>query len=181
MLNDALAGRHDGFSDRPFRRAVALQALFARLSMPERDWCCVDADRLPGARTEPVDVQLEQPLRPHSDAEAMFFRFCSRCHETNERFPPNFLAGGAERVRQNLAHCAERIGYRLSMWRTESARRDKTPMPPELAVASMYASNWTESAELAMLKQYVGVALASQGSDLAAILNRPYESLRSCL
>lgn len=66
-----------------------------------------------------------------------FYQYCSTCHQTAELVPPNILAGTAEQVSANLAHCAERLYVRVSMGRVAEEQRPKTPMPPSLALHAL--------------------------------------------
>ncbi|MDQ8023138.1 MAG: hypothetical protein REI94_14975 [Moraxellaceae bacterium] len=59
-----------------------------------------------------------------------FHPLCASCHDTAERFPPNFLHGNAAEVDARLRRCAARIYQRLAMWQVPAAQRIKTPMPP---------------------------------------------------
>jgi hypothetical protein len=172
----------DLFAAKPFRRAAALPVLFARLGMPDGGWCCIDDQRMAPARLDAG----ERTGQPTLAAAANFFHYCAVCHQTPERSPPNFLYGNPDQVAANLRHCAERIVFRLSMWRRAAGERSKTPMPPVLALKSLGAvpERWPNSAELAELERFAADMLpAGQrgkpgiGADLA----RNYESLPECL
>ena len=181
MLADALAGRMDGFSDAPFRRARLMPALEARLGIKTGAWCCLDARALPAAAVEPTQSAARGPpaLRP-------FLTHCAVCHQTAERTPPNFLRGEEARVRGQVEHCAERIYVRLAMWNEAPAGRVKSPMPPELAVIArgIDLDRWRAESELAALVAHAaGVLQARTGKPprLDELLARGYEALPACL
>ncbi len=124
----ALAAEPKGALDaQAFGRARVLSALFARLGVTARAWCCESVAGMPSAVAEPA-----APTPPGGPAQrfAAFYPLCATCHATESRFPPNFLAGSGERVAAAVRHCAPRIYVRLAMWRVATAARAKTPMPP---------------------------------------------------
>jgi len=59
MLKDSIAGRIDAFSDRPFRRASLMPALFERLGVPPLDWCCLDTSGMPPPALETLNPTVE--------------------------------------------------------------------------------------------------------------------------
>ena len=129
-------------------------------------------------------LQVEPPvIHPSSGSVAQFDRHCGQCHNTSERFPPNFLHGDPATLNRQLEHCAERIYYRLSMWRLPETRRGKTPMPPLAALATrgLDADRWAHSSELAALAEDMRRRLQAQGEAPELVLSRPFEQLRSCL
>jgi len=142
----------------------------------------------PGASLRPDEqlppIQIEPPvIHPSSGSAVQFDRHCGQCHNTGERFPPNFLHGDAAALDGQLNQCAERIYYRLSMWQLPETRRGKTPMPP-LAVLStrgLNADGWAHSAQLAGLVDDMRRRLHAQGEQPESVLARPFEQLRSCL
>lgn len=189
IAKHTIAGRLDAFSAKPFRRAVVMQALFAQLGMAPIEWCCADSADLPPASLD-IDDGDAQLASVNADQGATaikpFYRFCATCHRTRERFPPNFLYGDPSTVSANLAHCAERLYFRLSMWQLRPQQRPKSPMPPVHALHARKLSSeaWRDSAELTDLKHYVGGILKSQtGKEPipATIIAREYEALRECL
>lgn len=113
---------------------------------------------------------------------ASFQRYCGQCHDTGERFPPNFLHGDAGAVSARLEHCAERIFYRLSMWNLDEPGRKKTPMPPVASLAShgFDAATWARAPELAQLRAYAERRLGAAQSP-QHVLGQPFERLRACL
>ena len=151
-------------------------------------WCCVNDSAMPPAQMD-SDTRLTQgraeaagkplPLQP-------FFRYCATCHQSNERSPPNFLQGSATAVAANLAHCAQRLYVRLSMWQLAPEQRPKTPMPPYYALYGFHVTPqaWRDSAELAALKAYVERVLQAEYGKAPRpdeLVNRGYENLRACL
>jgi hypothetical protein len=172
----------DLLASKPFRRVAVLPALFARLGVPDGGWCCLDDRRMAPAQLDAG----ERTRQPTLAAAANFFHYCAVCHQTPERSPPNFLYGKPDQVAANLRHCAERIVFRLSMWRRAAGERSKTPMPPVLALKSLGVApeRWPNSAELAELERFAADMLSAGergkpgiGGNLAA----NYESLPACL
>jgi hypothetical protein len=175
----------DVFSAKPFRRAAVMEALFARLGMRERRWCCLDARDMPPPRADEVVSEAAAareapaPLKP-------LYQYCATCHLGPERSPPNFLQGDASRVGAQLKQCAERLYVRLGMWQLAPDARAKSPMPPPAALAALntHPSDWARSAELSALQRFAAGLLRSQGEaepSLAALTARGYEALRPCL
>lgn len=172
--------RHDAFSDRPFRRAVTLKALFEALRMDPREWCCIQDRALPPVHVERPDSADILP------GAAPFFKACAACHRSSTRFPPNFLAGPVDEARSRLAYCGERIKYRLGMWLIGPELRGKTPMPPQHAVADLGLDHqsWTESALYQSLQQTLDAIALDSGQALPSLeqlLTRDYHTLRACL
>jgi hypothetical protein len=53
MARDGLDGKLDALAGRPFRRASAMPALYARLGMKPLAWCCLDETGMPAPAMEP--------------------------------------------------------------------------------------------------------------------------------
>ncbi|MCP5445222.1 MAG: hypothetical protein H6968_19505 [Chromatiaceae bacterium] len=175
----------DALSDMPLRRIALVGALTEELGMQEITGCCLDAVNLPPLRLDKPD-KLAIDSGMDASPESVFFRRCSLCHRTNERFPPNFLAGDRDKVRANLAQCAERLYLRLSMWELPEERRTKTPMPPFQAFhqLGLEPEEWQGHPDLAALQGYAQKQLLSQtgrAPELEALVARGYENLRPCL
>ncbi|MBC7943911.1 MAG: hypothetical protein H7X91_01295 [Burkholderiales bacterium] len=174
----------DVFSDQPFRRAVAMPALFRELGMPALDWCCVNdtgiADMVAARRDGGGQSKVAKIAIGGADP---LFRFCAPCHQTPEPFPPNFLYGSAEQVAANLDSCAQRIFYRLHMWQMPLEARAKTPMPPEQALHALNfdPGDWKNSAELHGLKNAAAEILKSRSETPERVLASGYENLSPCL
>ena len=190
LAGEAMKGKFDGFSAKPFRRAVLMSALSERLGIPGRDWCCTDDQDMPPARTDEAPVRNENKnsatAQQVDPAIKLFYRDCAPCHRTSEPTPPNFLVGNPEEVRARLAQCAERIYFRLDMWRLNPEDRPKTPMPPAREFGKRRLADQTSSqrANLVKLKDYVATLLRNEkGQKLAIdqIARRSYPQLRSCL
>jgi mono/diheme cytochrome c family protein len=188
MIGDSAERKLDVFSDKPFRRASLMPALFQRMGMKPLTWCCVDDAGMPPPAMETPAVmaaaRAQTPARPASLQP--FFRYCATCHQSNDRSPPNFLQGSASQVSSNLSHCAQRLYVRLSMWRLAPERRPKTPMPPDYALYRLHGppQAWRDSGELAALQAYVERALHAESGAVPRpeeFLSRGYENLRSCL
>ena len=175
----------DAFSAKPFRRAPAMQGLFSRLKITTASWCCSDDRGMPPARLE-SDAARSMTQAKSAGALSSFYRYCAKCHETPDRFPPNFLYGEPAQVHANLAHCAERLYFRLSMWSLDAGQRPKTPMPPPYALQGLQvpAAQWPRHPDLAALRGYVSGILQSQtgaAPELSHYMTRGYGDLRACL
>jgi hypothetical protein len=170
----------DALGQGPFRRARVMGALERALGLPHRERCCEDAAALP-----PPDVDGAAPARVDAaDPLAALRRYCGRCHDTPDRFPPNFLHGSDAPAR--VARCAERIAFRLGMWTLPAAQRPKTPMPPPAALQALHLSSesWPthpDLLELRRLADAAGAGRAGGRSPLADISGREYASLPPCL
>jgi len=175
-IRDAVAGL--SLPDKPFSRRAIMSALGAALGLPAQARCC-DASSLPPAQ---ADVVTAAALPSEA---APFQQPCGACHATAEPVPPNFLAGDARRISASLAHCAPRMFVRLSMWDTKPDARDKVPMPPPQA--SLAGHPWiqdTPADAIRPLRNAVAGWLRAEtgeAPDLARMLSRGYENLRSCL
>ncbi len=188
MIGDSAERKLDVFSDKPFRRASLLPALFQRMGMKPLTWCCVDDAGMPLPAMESPAVMPTGAARTHARPQSLqpFFRYCATCHQSNDRSPPNFLQGSASQVSANLSHCAQRLYVRLSMWRLAPERRPMTPMPPDYALYRLHGppQGWRDSGELAALQAYVERALQAESGKAPRpeeFLSRGYENLRSCL
>jgi hypothetical protein len=189
LVNDAIEGKFDGFSSKPFRRAILMSALDERLGMPARDWCCTDDRGMPVPKTGDAPQQNGSDNSKAAQADPaikLFYRDCVPCHRTPEPTPPNFLFGDSEPVRSALAQCAERIYFRLDMWRLDPEDRPKTPMPPARDFDGLRLSEQKsfQTANLDKLKDYVATLLRNekgQRLDLEQFASRSYPQLRSCL
>jgi hypothetical protein len=185
MERRTVQGELDAFSAKPFRRAAVMEALFTRLGMKERRWCCLDASGMPPARAEEAPSEA-LTVREAPATLKPLYQYCATCHLGMERSPPNFLQGDAKRVDANLKHCAERLYVRLGMWQLPSDARDKSPMPPPAALAALntHPADWGRSPELGALQRLAAELLRSQNGvepSLAALTARGYETLRPCL
>jgi hypothetical protein len=177
-----LAKQPSLFDNVPLARANLMRALFSELGMPERSWCCVDDADMPPAMLDPPSASASalatRELQP-------FLHYCAMCHRTHEQFPPNFLAGDAAQVDENLRQCAPRMLVRLSAWRTASEQRVKSPMPPAtfLQAPGTTTQRWAGSEELDRLRAYVERLSRREGqpSDVGELLKDGYEALPRCL
>jgi hypothetical protein len=96
------------------------------------------------------------------------------------------LFGDKQQVEANIAHCAERIFFRLSMWSLKETARPKSPMPPITALSGLGLAEefWTNSDALAELKHYVASQIQSQrGSapNIDDLIKRGFNELEQCL
>ena len=179
-LADAGSGDpRDALARGPFLRARVMGALERALGLPHRERCCEDASALP-----PPDVDGATPARVDAaDPLATMRRYCGRCHDSPDRFPPNFLHGGDAPAR--VARCAERIAFRLGMWTLPSAQRPQTPMPPPAALQALHvpSESWPTHPDLLELRRIADEAGAGRadGRPLADTSGREYASLPPCL
>jgi mono/diheme cytochrome c family protein len=179
-LSALAADERGAFGAQPFGRARVLPALFARLGLPAREWCCDDATGLPPVAVEPSEPAL--PVSGPAQAFAAFYPACASCHATAEVAPPNFLAGPGERVAAAVRHCAPRIYVRLALWRVAPDAREKTPMPPPSP--SIRADLHAPPAVVAGLERAAAALVrAETGAEpqLERLLADGYEQLRPCL
>jgi hypothetical protein len=166
LVADGSGRPHDPLGAGPFRRSRVMDALDRALGLPRRGRCCEDetAPRPEDDGREPAPVDAADPL-------ATMRRYCGRCHDTPDRFPPNFLHGRDAPAR--VARCAERIAFRLGMWRLPPARRSKTPMPPPAALQALHvpSESWPTHPDLEALRRLAD----------ADTSGREYASLPPCL
>jgi hypothetical protein len=188
MVSDTVVEKLDVFADRPFRRASVMPALFERLGIAPLKWCCADSTGMPSAEMEShtsVAGAAEQAAIKPAQLQP-FYRYCATCHQTADRFPPNFLQGSVTQVSENLNHCAPRLYVRLTMSRIAVHDRQKTPMPPHYALHGFRVAPqaWPDSSELAALIGYVERTLereTGKAPQLNRLLENGYENLRACL
>lgn len=174
LVEQTRAGHSDVLSAAPFRRAVTVRALFAQLGISGAPECC-DQDR-PGM--PPAQVSSEEtvtsPVMPA--ALRAFYQHCGTCHAALEASPPGFLHGELASVERKLARCAQRIQYRLDMWRLPPLNRSKVPMPPP-----SFALGWERTPpvdDIALMRSHLdGLLGSAQG---AAAPSTGYESLPAC-
>jgi hypothetical protein len=177
-----LARQSSPFDDGPLIRVNLLRTLFAELGMPQRKWCCADNTDMPPALLDIAEMNASAIERREWQP---LFRYCALCHLTREQFPPNFLAGNADQVAENLRQCAPRMLVRLSAWRTPVNQRAKSPMPPSTALPGLGTTThrWTGSEELEQLRSYVEELTRRDGRPyaVAELLKDGYEALPRCL
>ncbi|HJU06634.1 MAG TPA: hypothetical protein VJ692_15910 [Nitrospiraceae bacterium] len=191
MARETLANGSDVFSDRPFRRAAIMEALYAHLHMPRLTWCCADDDGMPDAIADvaagPPDFAVPTAGAQETVPELRpFHHYCAKCHRGEDTFPPNFLHGSPDEVRAKIRHCAPRIFFRLEMWRVRSSDRPETPMPPVTALRRLDVTpeQWAGHPDLAMLTQYAAGLLKDAGDQPphpGDFITQEYDSLRECL
>lgn len=186
METDTLHGDDTSLSGKPFRRASIMAALSTHLILPGTQWCCLNDAGMPPAELDKPDnasTIIAQAAKPELSP---FYHYCSLCHRTNQPMPPNFLQGDLTTVENNIAHCAERIFYRLSMWQFDEGTRSKSPMPPFTALEGlgMTYERWKTSDELSQLKHYVSKILQQQtgkAPDINEYVSKGFDNLRNCL
>ncbi len=184
LADRTMEGAADVFSSRPFRRTAMMRALAAELGLEPDLGDLLDETGMPPPLLESAGAAgLDDFSEP---AVRTLYRYCAGCHATPEVSPPNFLYGDVPAVRSNLAHCAERIFYRLAVWRLPENERPKTQMPPihSLPGLGLAAETWPGAPYLALLQQHAAslvraeTGAAPRLEDLEA---RGYENLKSCL
>ncbi len=134
------------------------------------------------SRLSPMQAIPDTP-RPSHHSASRYDHQCAQCHHTPDAFPPNFLVGDAVRRERQLDHCAERIYYRLRMWRSAETQRAKTPMPPPavLTARGIDAHAWRESTELDALTEDAAARIRRQHASPEGVMTQDYERLRNCL
>jgi hypothetical protein len=186
MLDETISGQSDVFTGKPFRRAAIMKALFEQLEMPDLKWCCVVDQSLPEAQLAPGLVPQEPAFMKQKDPVLTSFgKYCAKCHFGHETFPPNFLYGEPRRVKANLSRCAERIFFRLEMWRLGPETRPEPPMPPvsTLRRLNIDPEQWPHQNDLRTLLDYVSDVLRAQTGrvpTLEDLKSRGYDNLREC-
>lgn len=190
LAQDTLESGTGIFSGEPFRGTREMQALFETLGLPSTQWCCdEDNHPLPAVRVDGPKPTLLAGLGDKSVPVTPlrgFQHFCGACHQTDNRFPPNFLAGDGDEVAEKMSQCAERIYFRLNMWELAAEEQPKSPMPPLAALQALYpeSEDWATSAELASLQNYISQLLTLQrgrAPRLHELMSRGYENTRECL
>jgi hypothetical protein len=186
MEDETIAGKSDVFTGKPFRRATVMKALFEQLDMPDLTWCCVEDPGLPEPQLAPGLVPEEPAFMKQNDLVLTSFgKYCAKCHFGLETFPPNFLYGEPQRVKANLNRCAERIFFRLEMWRLSQDIRPEPPMPPvsTLRRLNVDPEQWPHQDDLRTMRAYVSDVLRSETGrvpKLEDLKKRGYDNLREC-
>jgi hypothetical protein len=166
-----------------------MAAVLAAVGIGSSSDCCGNDTRMP-----PIALDRTAPepggafLAHDSTAQApqAFASYCAACHATAGPFPPNFLTRKTEAGETGLAHCAERIAFRLAMWDRPAAARTKSPMPPEgwLRGAGWSPAAWRDGAPQAALRDHLASLLALAGTSVPQVEQqgrRAYETLQPCL
>ncbi len=177
MIAQAQQDNGDLLTQQPMQRAALMPAFLQALGVrAPSGWCCLDATSLPAMQ---IDMPKTEVASTNADVQ-LFQHYCARCHDTQEKFPPNFLHGTAAQAETQIHQCADRILFRLSTWEQAVETRAKTPMPPAYALAGLdiAENDWVTHADRAGLKRYVA---AHASMPAAALMQRPYESLAPCL
>jgi hypothetical protein len=173
----------DALSKKPFRRSVAIKELFARLGMPPMSWCCEDHESMPPAVAEGPPKGATQTTGAGESPVDKFYHYCATCHAMKDSSPANFLHGEPRHARERLAHCAERIFFRLEMARIKVEQRVKSPMPPLRAIDSAKPDG-TREEDLVILRDYVASIVREKSGEppsIEALMARGYWRLPSCL
>ena len=173
-------GAPDVLSGSAFHGGRAMAAVLAALGVGSGADCCGDDMGLP-----PIALDRSAPAPALENPQA-FATFCAACHASAARFPPNFLTGKTEAGESGIAHCAERIAFRLAMWDRPAAARTKSPMPPEgwLRGAGWSPAAWRDGAPQAALRDHLAGLLAMRGTSTRQVEQqgrRAYETLQPCL
>jgi hypothetical protein len=152
-------------------------------------WCCLDERGLPPPLLIHGANQPDQDLGTNAaEGDSIirsFHQHCAECHQGIDDFPPNFLHGSHSQVRENLSHCAERIFFRLEMWRLNPSDRPETPMPPATAAYrhAVLHGHGPPDNDLEALKNFVADHLESRTGltpRLEDFMKRDYDNLREC-
>ncbi len=164
------------------QHAILQDALFRRLGIVEANASPTGDHTIPPASVDehPAETVARLPGEP---ALMTFHAYCGRCHATGERFPPNFLQGSKDEVQAKLRRCADRIYFRLSMWRLAAEQRPKTPMPPEtmLPIINEHVATWQSGTALSGMLASVEPWLSTEMKvPPEQLIGRSYEQLRTC-
>ena len=89
-------------------------------------------------------------------------------------------------VQQQVEHCAERILFRLHMWKLNPRDRPEAPMPPFTSLRRHHLSpnEWVDHIELTVLENYVADVLQTETGtlpELKDLASKGYDNLRPCL
>jgi hypothetical protein len=159
------------------RRGPLRDALFQALGIKRVKSFRRDELVLTSAR---LDDDESMPLNVNDPELNNFYAHCARCHATREAFPPNFMQGSVEDVKQKMQRCADRIYYRLTMWQVPEAHRPKTPMPPA-TVSATQTDQWLNGGALENMRAYVAPFVDAKFKQSPENwLSRNYETLQSC-
>jgi mono/diheme cytochrome c family protein len=178
LLQDAQAGTFGGFGYGAIRGVALMDALFDKLGI---EYPAVSPSlQVTPAAVDPSGAAGGAYEHSENPPVGLFQRHCGACHGSATRSPPGFLAGDGEQVVANLRACAERIGFRLTMWRTPADARARSPMPPaaHLGAASIDITEWLDSDDYAALHGYAD-ALRSSGNEPPS--SKDYADLPPCL
>lgn len=176
MLNDP-AGQ-SALNSPTIRREPLLRGLLHSLGIKEGDYCCEPQSDMP-LLLEDEDITIN--VGASSAGLGLFYAYCARCHATRELFPPNFLYGAIDRVEDNLKRCADRIFFRLAMWRIAPERRPKTPMPPAAGI-TRHTEQWPVGADLTAMRTYLAPLVQRDLQQAPErLVSRSYEQLPSCM
>lgn len=159
--------------------------LLAELGVLSQHQCC-ETRPMPVPRLEADAGPTQQALSvalEHRGPLLTFSRYCGACHGGDTTYPPGFLHGEGKNVLSAVTQCAERIYYRLSMWRRDSENQGVPPMPPlqGLSLAGTTVDDWLRSESLQRLTTYARKLLRDEGRDPEAVLANPYHAARACL
>jgi mono/diheme cytochrome c family protein len=189
LLRQAEQGAPGVLSGSVFHGGRAMAAVLAAVGVGSGADCCGETMRMP-----PIALDAAAPDPggasgvPASTAPARqaFATYCTACHATAGPFPPNFLSAGTSSGGDAIAHCAERIAFRLAMWDRPAAARTKSPMPPEswLRGAGWNPAAWRDGAPRAALREHLAGLLARAGISTRQVEQRgrrAYETLQPCL
>ena len=188
VLSDAVAqllsdpAERNIFDSPTIQHQALHDALFRRLGIVTKKMNFTAPRKIPPAlvdeRTKESVAQLAQ-----EPALTPFYAYCGGCHATPEPFPANFLHGSSAEVQTKLKRCADRIYFRLSMWRLAAEHRPKTPMPPEtmLPIVNEHVANWQSgAAQSAMLTNLEPWLSAEMKVPHEQLIGRSYEQMRTC-
>jgi len=176
----------DALANRPFRRAAIMKSVLDNLGAPLDNWCCAENTGLPAAKLQDPNNEVVIVSQGANPEIAPFYHYCSACHRTSNRQPPNFLQGDEQQVAQNISQCAERIFFRLSMWHRATDDRSKSPMPPQTALHRLgfTQARWATSDELLSLKHAAANLISRKTGnmpDIEQLIKTGFSNLPECL
>ncbi len=190
MMNESLQGHSGTFTRTPFQRTVLLKSFYKHLGMPALAWCCEDDRKMPPAISS-LESHGHQSGITSEDSQSLlgikiFQKYCAECHHEEDPFPPNFLHGSALKVQQQVAHCAERIFFRLHMWKVSPSIRPEAPMPPFSSLIRQHLTpdEWMNHSDLSAMENYVADVLQDKTGappELKDLLSKGYDKLQVCL
>ena len=111
---------------------------------------------------------------PGAAVRQVFVHYCAACHAGGDGAGAetvNFLNPASGTPADAIAHCAERIAFRLVLWDWPAVLRPLAPMPPAdwLADQGLDPDAWAAGEARALLRIYMSGLLALTGSSTVRV------------
>jgi hypothetical protein len=161
--------RGDGtlFTDAPFHGPKATAQVFAALGVQATSWCCDANEPGPAIKFDTLEKSEATGNGAEHPPLRVMKTVCGACHQTPNRFPPNFLTGSRRQVYAKVGACAAQILHRLELWDVPPERRPHSAMPPTAHLQAMGIAPqiWRESDQLSTIRAFVAT-LAPANAEL---------------